>query len=115
MPHGAFVAAVGADNPHKQELHPGLLAAARVVPDVLAQALAIGDLHHAVAAGALTADAIHGELAAIVTGAVPGRTDPAQRFVFDSTGTAVEDLVLARQLYRQACADADAPRWRIDL
>src|SRR5437762_11055536 len=42
---GTFVAAVGADNEHKQELDPGLLAAAAVVVDDLLQCVHGGDLH----------------------------------------------------------------------
>ena len=48
---GTFVAAVGADNPAKNELRPELMANATVVADVVEQALVMGDLHHAVAAG----------------------------------------------------------------
>lgn len=56
---GSFVAAVGADSPDKQELHPGVLARNRVVVDVLAQCAEMGDLHHALAAGALTRGDVH--------------------------------------------------------
>ena len=70
---GTFVAAVGADSPDKQELHPALMAAGTVVVDVLDQCASIGDLHHALEAGALTRDNVHAELADIVTGRRPGR------------------------------------------
>ena len=107
---GCFVAAVGADNPLKQEIAPALLASARVVPDILAQAVVMGDLHHAIDAGAMTAADIHGELADVVAGRVAGRTDPEQLFVFDSTGTAIEDLAAAEMLYEIARADPSAMR-----
>src|SRR4029077_18883238 len=48
---GAFLAAVGADNPEKHEVDPALLAASRVFTDSVDQAAAIGDLHHAIEAG----------------------------------------------------------------
>src|SRR3954469_25187949 len=57
---GLFIAAVGADNPEKHELAPALLAQSRVVPDILEQAAKMGDLHHAINAGAMTGDEIHG-------------------------------------------------------
>jgi ornithine cyclodeaminase/alanine dehydrogenase-like protein (mu-crystallin family) len=107
---GCFIAAVGADNPLKQEIEPALLASARVVPDILAQAVVMGDLHHAVDAGAMTASDIHGELAELVAGRIAARTDEAQVFVFDSTGTAIEDLAAVEMLYRIACADPSAMR-----
>ncbi|MGE0724452.1 MAG: ornithine cyclodeaminase family protein [Alphaproteobacteria bacterium] len=101
---GAFVAAVGADNPEKSEIAPGLMARARVVCDSLDQCLAMGDLRHAVAAGAMTASDVHGELADLVTGARPGRSAPDQVFVFDSTGTAIQDVASAALAWERARA-----------
>jgi ornithine cyclodeaminase/alanine dehydrogenase-like protein (mu-crystallin family) len=111
---GCFIAAVGADNPSKQEIDPTLMRRARVVPDLLAQAAAMGDLHHAIAAGAMTASDVHGELADLVSGRVPARRSVAEIFVFDSTGTAIEDLAAAELAYEIASADAMAPRVAFD-
>jgi alanine dehydrogenase len=88
---GSFVAGVGADAEHKHELDPGLLAASRVVVDVLEQCAAIGDLHHALAAGVMRRDDVLAELGQIVAGRVPGRTSATETFVFDSTGSALQD------------------------
>lgn len=92
---GVFVAAVGADNPQKCELTPALMATARVVPDLLEQATQMGDLRFAIASGQLTAADVHGELGAVVSGRVPGRRADEEIFVFDSTGTALQDVVVA--------------------
>ena len=70
---GTFVAAVGADSADKQELDPRLMTEAVVVVDVLDQCASIGDLHHALEAGALCRGAVHAELAEVVTGRKPGR------------------------------------------
>ena len=70
---GTFVAGVGADNPSKHELESDLLKASRVVVDSLAQASTMGDLHHAIEAGAMLAADVHGELAQLAAGQVPGR------------------------------------------
>jgi ornithine cyclodeaminase/alanine dehydrogenase-like protein (mu-crystallin family) len=110
VPAGCFVAAVGADNPGKQELDPALLRKARVVPDVLAQASTMGDLHHALDAGAMTARDIHGELADVVAGRVAGRVEDDDIFVFDSTGTAIEDLAAAELAYDIARDDPAVAR-----
>jgi ornithine cyclodeaminase/alanine dehydrogenase-like protein (mu-crystallin family) len=107
---GLFIAAVGADSSGKQELSPSLLRACKVVPDVLAQAVHMGDLQHALAAGAMTVDGVHGELADVLCGRVPGRRFPDERFVFDSTGTAVADLAVAELLY-QSAHEHDERRW----
>jgi alanine dehydrogenase len=92
---GLFIAAVGADNPEKHELDPALMARCRVVPDILEQAALMGDLHHALDAGTLTRDDIHGELADVICGRVPGRQDNDEVFIFDSTGTALQDVATA--------------------
>jgi alanine dehydrogenase len=99
---GLFIAAVGADNPDKQELAPELLARTRVVADVLEQSATMGDLHHAIAAGVMTRADVHGELADVVCGRVPARRDDDETFVFDSTGTALQDAAAASVVLRNA-------------
>ena len=101
---GSFVAAVGADNPAKSEITPALMAKSRVVVDVLAQALTMGDLHHAVDAGAMRAEGAHADLGDILSGAKPGRTDDSDVFVFDSTGTGIQDVASALVVYERAVA-----------
>lgn len=101
---GAFIAAVGADNPEKSELSPSLLAASKVVVDALQQASTIGDLHHAITAGAMTADRVYAELAEIVAGKKPGRTNDDEIIVFDSTGLAIQDVAAAIVVYERAVA-----------
>jgi ornithine cyclodeaminase/alanine dehydrogenase-like protein (mu-crystallin family) len=102
VPRGSFVAGVGTDDSRKQELEPELLAENTVVADVLDQCLAIGDLHHAHAAGLVTRDQVHAELAEVVAGTRPGRRDREEITVFDSTGTAIEDVAAAALCYERA-------------
>lgn len=104
---GLFVAAVGADNPAKQEIDAAALAQSRVVVDSLSACAAGGDLHHAIKANFMTERDVHGELSAIVAGRIPARTSRDQVFVFDSTGTALQDVAAAVAVYRRA-ADAGA-------
>jgi alanine dehydrogenase len=101
---GTFIAAVGADSPDKQELDPALLAAGVVVADVLEQCASIGELHHALAAGALTRADVHAELAEVVAGRKPGRRSRDEVTIFDSTGTALEDVAAAAVVYERALA-----------
>jgi ornithine cyclodeaminase/alanine dehydrogenase-like protein (mu-crystallin family) len=107
---GTFVAAVGTDSEHKHEIAPDVLANSRVVADILDQCVQIGDLRHAIAAGAMTREDVHAELADVVTGRKRGRSDDAQIFVFDSTGTALEDVAAAALVYERA-----TPRHTIDF
>ena len=101
---GAFVAGVGADDAGKQELEPELLAASAVVADVLEQCATIGDLHHALAAGVMRREDVRAELAEVVGGSKPGRVSRDEITVFDSTGTALEDVAAAAMTYRRALA-----------
>lgn len=101
---GAFIAAVGADNPDKNEIAADLMASAKVVVDVLEQCLVMGDLRAAIAAGAMTAEGVHADLGDIVTGRRPGRRSADEIFVFDSTGTGLEDVAAAALAYERAGA-----------
>ena len=99
---GTFVAAVGADNPEKQEIHPSLMAGSKVVVDLVEQCATIGDLHHAIAAGAMKKSDVHAELGEIVAGKKPGRTSAEEIIVFDSTGMALQDVAAAAFAYEKA-------------
>ena len=96
---GTFIAAIGADNPHKSELHPDLFAGTKVVVDSLEQASVMGDLHHAIDAGRATRASVHAELADLVAGRKPGRVDDVEITIFDSTGLAIQDVASAAVAY----------------
>jgi alanine dehydrogenase len=102
---GTFIAAVGADNEHKQEIDPALIASAKVVADSLEQSCAIGDVHHAIADGLMRKEDIYAELCEIVAGQKIGRVDNDEIIIFDSTGIAIEDAVAAAAVYERALAD----------
>ena len=106
---GAFIAAVGADKPGKSEIAPDLMASALVVCDVIDQCEAMGDLRNAIAAGRMVRTDVHGELAELVAGTKPGRTDAEQITLFDSTGTGVQDVAAAMTIYCRAL-DVDGAR-----
>jgi ornithine cyclodeaminase/alanine dehydrogenase-like protein (mu-crystallin family) len=99
---GTFVAGVGVDSERKRELAPALLAQSTVVVDVLSQCAAFGDLHHAIEAGAMSADDVHAELGQIIAGARPGRQSSDDVIVFDSTGMALQDVAAAAVVYERA-------------
>ncbi|HEX9125187.1 MAG TPA: ornithine cyclodeaminase family protein [Methylomirabilota bacterium] len=99
---GTFVAGVGADNENKQELDPALLAASKLVTDLTEQCAVIGDLHHAVAAGTMSRADVHAELGEIIAGLKTGRTSDEEIIVFDSSGTALQDVAAAAAVYSRA-------------
>jgi len=99
---GTFIAAVGADNQGKQELEPALVAASTLVVDVMEQCAEIGELQHVLAASLMTREQVHAELADVVAGRRPGRTRADEITVFDSSGTALQDVAAAVAVYENA-------------
>jgi len=110
---GAFVAAVGADNPEKHEIDPGVLRDSKVVVDSLAQCAQIGDLHHALDAGVMSEGDVHAELGAIVAGLAPGREHTDEVIVFDSTGMGLQDVASAAVVFERAILEGRG--LRVDL
>jgi ornithine cyclodeaminase/alanine dehydrogenase len=104
VPPGMFLAAVGADSPEKQELDPRLLPAASVFGDLLNQCAEVGEFHHALAQGLVTRADFRGELGELVTGRKPGRASRNEITIFDSTGTALQDVAGAAAIYARAQA-----------
>jgi alanine dehydrogenase len=101
---GTFVAAIGADSEEKQELAPDLMARSKVVTDMTDQCAMIGDLHHAIAAGAMKLGDVYAELSEIVAGRKAGRERDDEVIIFDSTGMALQDVAAAAIVYERAVA-----------
>jgi alanine dehydrogenase len=99
---GTFIAAVGADNDDKQELHPELYANSKVVVDLIDQCAEIGELHHALEAGVMTRADVVAELGAIVAGTERSAFSPDDVVIFDSTGSAIQDVAAAGIIYERA-------------
>ena len=102
---GTFIAAVGADDAHKQEIDPTLMASAKVVVDSLDQCCAIGDTHHPIAKRLMSREDVYAELSEVVAGQKPGRLNDDEIIIFDSTGVAIEDAVAAAAVYEKALAE----------
>jgi alanine dehydrogenase len=100
---GTFIAAIGADDSHKQEIDPALLCSVKVVADSLQQVCSIGDTHHAITSSSMRKEDIYGELSEVVAGRKPGRTNDDEIIIFDSTGIAIEDAAAATLVYEKAC------------
>ena len=114
VPPGVFIAAVGADNRGKQELEPALVASSTLVVDVLEQCAEIGELQHALAAGLMTRESVHAELSDVVAGRRPGRTRDDEITVFDSSGTALQDVAAAIVVYENALASGHGTEVKLD-
>jgi len=101
---GTFISAAGADNSDKSEIDPQLYARNLVVVDSLEQTAEIGDLHHALDAGAVAPARVRATLGELVALARLGRTGDSSITVFDSTGMGLQDVASAAAIYRRALA-----------
>lgn len=100
---GAHVTAMGSDAEHKNELDPAIVArAVPYVADSLKQTRRLGELHHAIASGAVAEAAMFPELGAVIAGLVPGRASDDALTVADLTGTGVQDTAIATLAFARA-------------
>lgn len=108
---GAHVNAVGASAPDARELDGTAMRRGRLFVDQLEAARAeAGDYLLAVAEGAIERDHIAGEIGAVLTGRIPGRTTRDEITIFESLGLAVEDAAAAASLLERAAADPHVAR-----
>jgi ornithine cyclodeaminase len=94
---------MGTDTRGKQEVEAALLARATVFADEVAQAVAIGESQHAVAAGLIAQGDIV-QLGAVVNGTHPGRSRADEITLFDGTGVGLQDLAVAAAAVDRAIA-----------
>ncbi|WP_410812591.1 ornithine cyclodeaminase family protein [Micromonospora sp. 067-2] len=100
---GAHINAVGSSVPTAREIDTATMAEASLFVDRRESTLnESGDYLFAAREGAIGPDQIRAELGAVLIGAAPGRTDDNEITLFKSLGLAVEDLVAADHLYREA-------------
>jgi alanine dehydrogenase len=101
------VNAIGADAEGKQEHEAATLKAAKVVIDDYEQCTHSGEINVPWANGEIDDEDIYGELGAIVTGRIEGRTADDGITLFDSTGLAIQDVAAAHVVYERATADGE--------
>jgi len=99
---GTHISAMGADTQGKQELDPLLVAASVLFVDEAAQAITIGECQHAYGAGLITAESFRGSIGQVVAGLCDGRRTAGEITLFDGTGVALQDLVVADLAVRMA-------------
>jgi ornithine cyclodeaminase len=93
---GLHVTAMGSDAEHKNEIAPNALVQADLyVCDRQSQCQVLGELHHAIEAGLIAADAVQTELGQVIAGQASGRSSADQVTLCDLTGTGVQDTAIA--------------------
>lgn len=102
---GTHVVAIGAYTPETRELGSDLIAKASVFVDEREAAIGeAGDVIIPIKEGRITEQSIRGELADLVSGKAPGRTDDSQVTVFKAVGLAFEDNAIGWMVYDRATA-----------
>ena len=99
---GMHINCVGSYAAGKQEIESGILKRARVVVDDWEQASHAGEINVPVSSGEFDRSDVYAELPEIAAGLKPGRTDDKMITVFDTTGLAIQDVVTAWAVYREA-------------
>ncbi len=99
---GTHISAMGSDGPGKQELDAYLLADALLFVDSVEQCRCAGELQHALSEGLLSVDDIAGTIGGLISGSLVGRTTDSEISIFDSTGTAAQDVGIAGLVYERA-------------
>lgn len=99
---GAHINAIGADAKGKEELDPKLLSCSKVVIDDWSQASHSGEINVPLEKGMISKRDIYASLGEIVAGKKPGRKNDEEITIFDSTGLAVQDIAVARLVYKKA-------------
>lgn len=102
---GQHVTAMGSDAEHKNEIDPSAVANVDVyVADSLKQTRRLGELHHAIEAGLVSADAEFAQLGEVVAGLHRGRASADQITLADLTGTGIQDTAIATNAFARANA-----------
>ena len=93
---GTHITSAGTDSPDKVELEPALLAKAdKLFADRVAQTELFGNLHYAIAAGAVTRRKVTGEIGDLAAGRLLGRERAEEITIADLTGVGVQDAAIA--------------------
>jgi alanine dehydrogenase len=99
---GIHINAMGADAPGKEELDPAILKRSKIVIDDWDQAWHSGEVNVPASKGLIDKEGIYCELGEIVAGKKKGRTSPKDITIFDSTGLAIQDAVVAKLVHKEA-------------
>jgi ornithine cyclodeaminase len=109
---GTHITAMGSDTPAKNEVEPAILErAALVVADSIPQCLLRGEIRAAIAMGSLRQEDVV-ELGNVIAGKARRRS-PDDITVADLTGTAVQDIMIAKEVI--ARVSRKVPSFRANL
>lgn len=93
---GTHISCIGADMEGKQEIDEKLYETARVFVDDWGQAVSVGETETAVAKGIVSIEEPLPEIGQVIDGAIEGRQGDEDITIFDSTGIALQDLMVSK-------------------
>ena len=106
---GSHLDIIGSFTPAMREVDDDCFAGAALYIDTDEALAKSGDLLGPLSRGVFQADDVRGTLARLARGEVSGRSSAAQRTVFKSVGTALEDLAAAMLVYDTAVPAGPTP------
>lgn len=99
---GTHISCVGADMSGKQEVESELFTRARVFVDDRQQAISVGETESPIKEGVITEADIVGEIGEVLIGSVKGRLTAEDITIYDTTGIALQDLAVTKQVLDKA-------------
>ena len=93
---GAHISCVGADISGKCEVEAEVHSKARIFVDDLEQSISVGECEIPIRDGYISREDILGEIGLVISGEVAGRLDEDEITLFDSTGIALQDLLVSK-------------------
>jgi alanine dehydrogenase len=98
---GTHINAIGADALGKEELDPELLIGAKIVVDDITQAIHSGEVNVPLSKGLIQREDIRCELGKVILGEC-GRERRDEITIFDSTGLAIQDVMVGKRVFEAA-------------
>ena len=100
---GVHINGVGSYTPSMSEIDEKIIVGAdKIYVDTNDAIKESGDLIKPIKKGVFSADKITGELGSVLAGKIPGRTSQDEITFFETTGSAVLDLVTGQRIYEKA-------------
>lgn len=100
---GTHLSCMGTDTVGKQEVESGLVAAAKLFTDEVAQSTTLGECQHAITEGLINEADIM-PIGAVINGDHQGRSSDDEITLFDGTGVGLQDLAVAAMAVERAKA-----------
>jgi ornithine cyclodeaminase len=99
---GTHISAMGADDVGKHELDTLIMKRASLFADYPQQSIVIGEFQHAFGEGLISSSDEICSLGSVTMGDSPGRSSDSEITVFDSSGIAIQDLMIATAIFAEA-------------